>query len=129
LWKIAIARLNVLSNKTDINLSKVFECYENIKVKIAQGWAARYVAEILLNLDNHHLSEAEDWAQKALETDKSNGTMWSLGCDYTFYAELHKYKGHPEKARENLNRAIEIFSQCGAEGWQNKAEKEMAALA
>ena len=128
LWKIAIARVNVLSHGSDINLNTVFEHYENIKVKIAQGWAARYVAEILLNLDKRHLTEAENWAQKALETDKSNGTMWSLGCDYAFYAELHKHKGHPQKAKENLHKAIDIFTECGAEGWRNKAEVEMAAL-
>ncbi|MBT8332317.1 MAG: tetratricopeptide repeat protein, partial [Deltaproteobacteria bacterium] len=128
LWKIAIARVNVLSNDSDININPVFKHYEKIKVKIAQGWAARYVAEILLNLDKRYLSEAEDWAQKALETDKSNGTMWSLGCDYAFYAELQKHKGHPQKAKENLHKAIDIFTECGAEGWRNKAEVEMATL-
>ncbi len=128
LWKIAIARLNVLSDNTDINLSKVFEHYENIKVKIAQGWAARYVAEILLNMDKRYLTEAENWALKALETDESNGTMWSLGCDYAFYAELQKHKGERKSAKRNLSRAIEVFTECGAEGWRNKAETEMAAL-
>jgi hypothetical protein len=29
---------------------------------------------------------------------------------------------------DGLNKAIEIFAECGAEGWQNKAAKEMAAL-
>jgi len=128
LWKIAIARLKVFSNDKDINLSKVFEHYENIKVKVAKGWAARYVAGIVLNMDNRHLSEAEDWAGKALEADESNGTMWSLACDYLFYGDLYKRKGHQEKAKEHLSRAIEIFTECGAEGWQNRAEDEMAAL-
>ena len=129
LWKIAIARLKVFNNEQDINLSKVFEYYRNINVKVAKGWAARYVAEILLNMDNRHLSEAEDWIRKALVADKNNGTMWSLACDYAFYAELCKRKGDPNKAKENLNKAIEIFTECGADGWQNKAEEEMAALA
>ena len=128
LWKIAITRLKVLSNDPDINLSKVFEYYGNIKVKIAKGWAARYVAEILLNMDNRHLSEAEDWAQKAFEADESNGTMWSLACDYMLYADLYQRKGDRKKAKENHSRAIEIFTECGAEGWRNKAEEQMAAL-
>jgi len=128
LWKIAIARLKVFNNDQDINLGKVFEHYSNINVKLAKGWAARYVAEILLNMDNRHLSEAEDWTRKAFEADESNGTMWSLACDYLFYAELCKRKGDQNKAKENLNKAIEIFTECGAEGWQNKAEEEMAAL-
>ncbi|MGI9570484.1 MAG: hypothetical protein ACR2PH_12290, partial [Desulfobulbia bacterium] len=128
LWKIAIARLKVFSNDQDVDLSNVFENYKNIKVKIAKGWAARYVAEILLNKDNRNLSEAEDWARKALETDHTNGTLWSLACDYAFFFDLYKRKGDTKKAKENLNRAIEIFTECGAEGWQHKAEEEMAAL-
>jgi len=128
LWKIAIARLKVFSNDQDINLSKVFEHYRNINVKAAKGWAARYVAEILLNMDNCHLSEAEDWARKAFEADESNGTMWSLACDYALYAELFIRKGDQSKAKENLNKAIEIFEECGANGWLEKYEKKLATL-
>jgi tetratricopeptide (TPR) repeat protein len=76
-----------------------------------------------------HLSDAEDWARKAFEADENHGTRWSLACDYVFYADLCKRKGNPKKAKENLNKAIEIFTECGADGWQNKAEEEMAALA
>jgi len=128
LWKIAIARLKVFSNDQDIKLSKVFEHYRNINVKVAKGWAARYVAEILLNMDNRHLSEAGDWARKAFEVDESNGTMWSLACDYALYAELFIRKGDQSKAKENLNKAIEIFEECGADGWVEKYEKKLATL-
>jgi class 3 adenylate cyclase/tetratricopeptide (TPR) repeat protein len=128
LWKIAVARLKVFNNEPDINLNKVLEHYGKIKVKVVEGWAARYVAEILLNMDNRHFSEAEDWVNKALEADESNGTMWSLACDYLFYADLYRRKGDPQKAKENLDRAVEIFKEGGAEGWQKKAEQEMAAL-
>jgi tetratricopeptide (TPR) repeat protein len=79
-------------------------------------------------MDNRHFSEAEDWVNKALEADESNGTMWSLACDYLFYADLYRRKGDPQKAKENLDRAVEIFKEGGAEGWQKKAEQEMAAL-
>jgi tetratricopeptide (TPR) repeat protein len=128
LWKIAIARLKVFNNDKDINLSKVFEYYRNINVKVAKGWAARYIAEILLSLDNRRLSEAEDWTRKAFKADESNGTRWSLACDYALSAELCKRRGDLQKAKENLNKAIEIFSECGAEGWQSKTEQEMAAI-
>jgi hypothetical protein len=33
-----------------------------------------------------------------------------------------------EAARENLARAIEILSECRADGWVEKYEKELAAL-
>jgi len=128
LWKIAIERLKVFSNDQDINLSKVFEHYGNINVTVAKGWAARYVAEILLNMDNRHLTEAESWVQKALGVDKSNGTMWSLGCDYALYAELFKKKGDQSKTEEYFNKAIAIFKKCGADGWIEKYEKTLAIL-
>jgi len=34
----------------------------------------------------------------------------------------------PSKAKENLNKAIEIFTECGADGWVDKYEKELAEL-
>jgi hypothetical protein len=51
-----------------------------------------------------------------------------LGQDYEFCAELFKRKGDQSKARENLSTAIEIFKECGADGWVNKYEKELAEL-
>jgi hypothetical protein len=33
--------------------------------------------------------------RKALEADVSNGTMWSLACNYFFYADLSRRKGDP----------------------------------
>ena len=49
------------------------------------------------------MTEAEDWMQKVIEGDHS-------------------------KARENLNKAIEIFKECGADGWVEKYDKELAAI-
>jgi hypothetical protein len=37
-------------------------------------------------------------------------------------------KDHRPKARENLDKAIEIFKECGADGWVVKTEKELAAI-
>jgi hypothetical protein len=63
-----------------------------------------------------------------MELDKRNGTMWFLGGDYALYAKLFKRKGDKSKTKENLNKAIEIFKECGADGWVKKNEKELAAL-
>jgi tetratricopeptide (TPR) repeat protein len=128
MWKVSIARLKALNNDQDINLNEVFDYYENINVKVVKGWAARYIGEILLNIDNQQISEAEDWVKKAIEADKRNSTMWSLGGDYALYAELFKRKGDPSKAKEHLNKTIEIFKECGADGWGKKAEEQLAAL-
>jgi hypothetical protein len=42
--------------------------------------------------------------------------------------ESHKRKGEPSRAKETLNKAIEIFKECGADGWVERYEKELAEL-
>ncbi len=54
--------------------------------------------------------------------------MSFLGRDYALYAELFRRKGDLSKAKENLNKAIEILRECGADGWVKKYEKELAEL-
>ena len=79
-------------------------------------------------IDDQHLSEAEMWAKKAIEVDKGNGTMWSLGSDYASYAELFKRRDDLPRAKQNVNKAIGIFRECGADGWIEKYENELVAL-
>ncbi len=128
MWKVSIARSKVLNNDQDIKLSEIFDYYENINANVTKGWAARHVGEILLNIDDQYISEAEDWVKKAIEMDKRNATMWSLGGDYALYAELFNRKGDQSKVRENLGKAIEILRECGADGWVEKYEKELASV-
>lgn len=54
--------------------------------------------------------------------------MFHLDKDYALYAELFKRKSDQSKAKENLNKAIEILKGCGADGWVEKYEEELAAL-
>jgi class 3 adenylate cyclase/tetratricopeptide (TPR) repeat protein len=126
--KIALARTEVMSNEKAIYLKSLYEYAAANKMKSCDGMMARYISAILLNIDDHHLSEAGDWINKAIEMDKQNGMMWHLGQDYSLYAELFKRKNDQSKTKENLNKAIEIFKECGADGWVLKYEKEFAAL-
>ncbi len=54
--------------------------------------------------------------------------MWNLARDYALYADLFKRKGDLPKAKENLSKAIEIFKDCGADGWVERYEKELASF-
>jgi hypothetical protein len=81
-----------------------------------------------LNPNVQYFSEAQDWIKKAIDTDKEYGMMWNLGQDYALYAESYKRKNDQAKARENLNKGIEIFRECGADGWMEKYEKELASF-
>lgn len=126
--KICIAKSKVLNNEKDINLEQLFRYAIENKLKSFEGIGLRSIAEILLNMDDQHTADAKDWIEKAIEADTKNGTMFYLGMDYAFYSELFRRKGDLSKSRENLNKAIEIFRECGADGWIKKYEEELAAL-
>ena len=99
-----------------------------IKTEAQKGWAFRYMAQILSNISSQHLFEAENWINEAIEADRRNGMMFHLAEDYALYAELFNRKDDIPKAKENLRKAIEIYKECGADGWVKKAEEELAAL-
>ena len=54
--------------------------------------------------------------------------MFHLGRDYAVYAELFKRKGDRATAKEQLGKAIDIYKECGADGWVKKAEEELEKL-
>ena len=126
--RVGSARSKARNKEKDMNLESLYAISRNNKVKAVEGYIKRYIGEILLNIDDQHLSEAEHWIQKAIEADQRNRTMFHLGKDYALYAELFKRKGDRLKAQENLGKAIEIFKECGADGWVVKAEKDLATL-
>ena len=126
--RIALARARVLDNEKDINLDLLYGYAKNNKLIYFDGLMSRYVSEILLNIDDQHVDEAKDWIKKAIQADKRNGMMFHLARDYGLYAELFKRKGRLSRVKENLNKAIEIFRECGADGWVEKYAKELAAL-
>jgi len=128
LYKLGMARARVMRHEKTTDLKSLYKYWDENKPKLSQGLTDRYIAEILLNIDDQHMNEAEEWIKKAIEADTRNGMMWYLGRDYAFYSELFKRKGNHSKARENLNKAIEILKECGADGWVEKYEKELAAL-
>jgi len=126
--KVASTRSKVKNKEKDVNLESLYAHSRNNKVKVAEGWIQRYIGEILLNIDDQHISDAEHWIQKAIEADQRNRMMFHLAKDYALYAELFKRKGDRLKAQENLGKAIEIFKECGADGWVEKAEKDLAII-
>ncbi|MDY6966912.1 MAG: hypothetical protein SVM80_13285, partial [Halobacteriota archaeon] len=128
LYKIALARAKVMSGAKDINLNEIFGYYENNNYKIQEGQMLRHIGEILLNIGDEHMNEAEDRIKRAIEANKSNGTMWELGMAHASYAELLRRKGDLSSAKEHLNTAIGIFKECGADGWVKMYEEELAGM-
>jgi tetratricopeptide (TPR) repeat protein len=126
--KVALARSKVMNKEKDVNLESLHAHSRNNKMKVIEGWIQRSIGEILLKIDDQQMSEAEQWIQQAIEADQRNRVMLHLGKDYALYADLFKRKGDRFKAQENLGKAIEILKECGADGWVEKYEKELATL-
>jgi tetratricopeptide (TPR) repeat protein len=96
--------------------------------KFIQGALKREVGNTLLSLGNDHRAEAQNWFQNAIETDRRHGQRWELARDYASYAEWFERQGGREQAREHLVRAIELFGECGADGWVKRTEEKLAQL-
>jgi len=126
--KICLARAKVMNSERDIDLESLYGYVNENKLRVNDGQLRRYIGEILLNIDDQHMNEAEDWIRKAIEADKSNGMMFYLGTDHALYAELLNRRGDKSKAKENLTKAIDILKECGADGWVNKYEEQLASL-
>ena len=126
--KIAVARTKVISNEKDIDLESLYSYANENKIKLYDGSTARHISDILMNIDEHHMSEAKNWINKAIKAHKRYGMMWDLGRDYALYGELSKRMGDQSKAKENLNKAKDIFKECGADGWAQQTERALSHL-
>jgi tetratricopeptide (TPR) repeat protein len=126
--KLGLALSKLMGNEKAINLNEIFNYCEGIKTKWFEGWMFHCIAEILLNIDEQHISEVENWIKKSVEAHRIYGMKWHLAKDYALYAELSNRKGNLEKAKINLSKAVKIFKECGADGWVKKYEKELSAL-
>jgi len=128
LCTIGSARAKTMNNEKNINLELFYGYYKKNKYRLLDSWMAIHIAEILMNIDDHHISETEEWIKKAIEADIRNAMRWHLGRDYALYAELFKRKGDQPKVREHLGKAIDILKECGADGWVGKYEKKLIKL-
>jgi tetratricopeptide (TPR) repeat protein len=126
LLKVGLVRSIVMKDGKDVNLESLPVNFRNNKLKVIEGWVQRFIGEIFLNVDDQHFSEAEHWIRGAIEADRRNGMMLHLGRDHALCAELFKRKGDRSKFQEHLGKAIDLFKECGADGWLKKAEEEFA---
>ena len=128
LVKICLALTQMIKNGTTIDLGPYYKFAESNKLKINDGCVRRYIGEILLHMNDQQTSNAKHWIEEAIDTDSRNGTKWDLGKDYVVYSRFFMKNGNQQKAKDNLSKAIEIFAECGADGWVDKTEKELALI-
>jgi tetratricopeptide (TPR) repeat protein len=128
LFQLSVFRAQVHFGSKNIDTSLLRRCVDANKQKNFEGIIRRYAAEILLNLDDTHLSEAQFWIEDAIKRDEQNKMLFSLARNYQVYAEVLRRQGDFSKAKISLVNAHDIFAKCRAAGWAAKVHKELAAL-
>ena len=127
-FQSCLIRAKALWNDQDIELNELFACFENYKFTWCQGGTARNIGDVLLHIDDNHLADAGVWFQTAIETDIKNGMRLQVAMDHACYTEWFKKKDDGTGVKEQLTKAIDIFRECGADGWVEKYEKELALV-
>jgi len=128
LFRLALALAKILCGEVDIELEFLYRYQDANKMKFAEGYMRRYLSAIILNVDVERLPEAEDLIKSAIEADTRNGTRFSLAHDFAHYGELCRRKGDSAMAKEKLSKAIEVFKECGADGWVKRSEEALAKI-
>lgn len=128
LMNLKLVRTKLLVNKENIQLESILEYAKKNKLKLCDGLIQNHICGILMNINSQYFSDAEKWINSAIESSKKYGETFWLAQDYALYAELLKRKDDHLGAKLKLSKAIEIYKKCGAVGWVEKYEKELAAL-
>ncbi|MDY6789808.1 MAG: adenylate/guanylate cyclase domain-containing protein [Thermodesulfobacteriota bacterium] len=126
--KIGVEKAALMTGDKHIDMEVLNRYMAEGTYKYPKVWKTRFIAQILLNSDKHHFRETDNWIRRAIQTAEQNHMMWHLAKSRVLYAKFFKRKGDTSKARKQLSTAIEIFKECGAEGWVEKYEKELAAF-
>ena len=74
------------------------------------------------------MPEAETWIRRSIDFDTLHAVPWNLGKDHALYADWFKKKGDIQGAKEQLTKAIDLFRECGADGWVTRTEKTLAEI-
>src|SRR3989339_145184 len=126
--KIASARVDLINGRHQINLDEFRNYVRETKVKTTEGLGRYYLAQAFMLSGQAGMEEAEVWIREAIDADTRNGMRWNLARDYELYADFFKKKGDIQGAKEQLTKALDLFRECGADGWVTRTEKALAEI-
>jgi tetratricopeptide (TPR) repeat protein len=121
----------ILNREPDIDIHKLDELIKGhgkSKFAMSKSFGSRCIGEIYLHIDDNHMFEAETWIRRSIDFDAMHGIPWNIGKDYALYADWFKKKSDIQGAKEQLTKAIDLFRECGADGWVTRMEKASAEL-
>jgi class 3 adenylate cyclase/tetratricopeptide (TPR) repeat protein len=125
--QIRRTKANILNKQENIDINALLNKIDKITLNIHKIYAIYSIGEILLNIDSR-IEESEMWIKKAIELSDSKKLRLFLAMSNVLYAEFFKKNGNITKAKKKYQTAIKIFSECGADGWVEKTEKDLASV-
>ncbi len=126
--RFTVGEGHLLAGKYDKANHEIKDCMElakNCGMKFYVGWAHRLLGEIALKTDS---CQAMFHFEKALEVFRKINAENELALAYSGYGRLYKQQGNIGKAKEYLNKALDIFERLGTLSEPEKVKKELAEL-
>ncbi len=117
------ARIKALTGARVADIGQLDKWRGTERLPLWEGQAARLAAEVVILAEEEIPDQAEEWLRLAIEADESRGLRWQLARDHAALAELHRRRGDRVAMGETLERAREIFADCGAGGWARMMEE------
>ncbi len=116
--------------KATKTLQEVLEMYESCGMKWYLGMAQRILGQIALKTNPAQIEEplAAPHFEKSIHISQEIKAENELALSYAGYGRLHKQQGDIARAREYLNKALEIFERLGTLIEPDKVRKELAEL-
>jgi tetratricopeptide (TPR) repeat protein len=103
----------------------LFKVASENKLPFQEGSIWRCIGMTLSQCLDETMEKARIALEKAIEADTRNGTRWSLAMDYLAYADLLDRCGSETMVRDNQEKALAVFAECGAGGWSREVERRL----
>ena len=126
LGRILVKQEPAIIHKTIISIREMIDLHEEHKYMINIAFGYYMLGEIYA--DNGQIEEAMTKLKIAEEMYEERGIHYYVARIHAIYANLYKKEGNNSKAKESLNKSIEILSDIKADGWVEKYEKELDAI-
>jgi class 3 adenylate cyclase/tetratricopeptide (TPR) repeat protein len=108
---------------------EAIELCRSIKARGYEAWGLKNLADIVCQASGHDAGQAESRYGQAMALAEELGMRPLLAHCHRGLGMLYGRTGGKDRAREQYGKAIDILRQCGADGWVEKYEKELASLA
>jgi tetratricopeptide (TPR) repeat protein len=118
-----LARAKALTGARAADVGQLERWRSAERLPLWEGQAARLAAEVVMLKDEEKLDQAEIWLRQAIAGDELHGLSWQLARDHLGLAELYRHHDDRAAMGESLDRARELFANCGAGGWARMTEE------